>query len=149
MIEILGNLGEFIGSIAVVISLIYVAFQLRQTQKVIRAQAAHSRTELEFQLIDKRLQNPGMLRRSEEEWHAMPFEDKRKMLHLTHMHFVMYQNDFYQRNLGMIDPGLTLDVQNIRGLDAPYFEEFWAEFKDNYTPDFVQLIEEERDRRRH
>ncbi len=149
MIETLGNLGEFIGSIAVVISLVYVAFQLRQTQKVIRAQASHSRTELEFQLIEKRLQNPGILRRSEEEWPEMPFEEKRKMLHLMHMHFVMYQNDFYQRNLGMIAPGLTVDVQNIPNLDAPYFEEFWAQFKDTYSSDFVQLIEEERDRRRH
>ena len=147
-LEALGNLGDFIGSVAVVLSLIYVGFQLRQTQKVIRAQAAHARTELEFQLINLRIQFPGNLRQSEENWEDMSFEEKRTSFHMMHMHFTMYQNDFYQRNLGMIDPGLTQDVRKIKSLESDHFMEFWEQFKGSYSDDFVAEIEKEIERRR-
>ena len=147
-LEALGNLGDFIGSVAVVLSLIYVGFQLRQTPKVIRAQAAHARTELEFQLIQLRIQFPGNARKSNESWESMSFEEKRISFHMMTMHFTMYQNDFYQRDLGMIDPGLTQDVRKIRSLESPHFIEFWEQSKENYSDDFVSEIEKEIERRR-
>ena len=41
----LGSLGEFVGSIAVVLSLIYLAFQIRQNTKSIRASTHHGMVE--------------------------------------------------------------------------------------------------------
>ena len=41
----LGSIGEFISGLAVLITLIYLAIQVRQTRKVVMAQAYHSRSE--------------------------------------------------------------------------------------------------------
>ncbi len=41
----LGSIGEFISGLAVLITLIYLAVQVRQTRKVVMAQAYHSRSE--------------------------------------------------------------------------------------------------------
>jgi len=41
----LGSIGEFVSGLAVLITLIYLAVQVRQTRKVVMAQAYHSRSE--------------------------------------------------------------------------------------------------------
>lgn len=52
----LGSLGEFVGSIAVVLSLLYLAFQIRQNTKSVRASTHHGMVEssnaLAFRLSD-------------------------------------------------------------------------------------------------
>ncbi len=44
-LESLGNIGEFIGGLAVIVTLTYVAFQVRQGTKTIRANSVHELTE--------------------------------------------------------------------------------------------------------
>ena len=44
-LESLGNLGEFIGGIAVIVTLTYLAFQVRQGTKTLRANSVHELTE--------------------------------------------------------------------------------------------------------
>lgn len=41
----LGSIGEFISGVAVLVTLIYLAVQVRQTRKIVMAQAYHSRSE--------------------------------------------------------------------------------------------------------
>ena len=56
----LGSLGEFISSIAVVLSLIYVAFQLRQNTKEIRAASQESNAHKFVDLNLATASNPDM-----------------------------------------------------------------------------------------
>ncbi len=44
-LESLGNIGEFIGGLAVIVTLTYLAFQVRQGTKTLRANSAHELTE--------------------------------------------------------------------------------------------------------
>ena len=44
-LESLGNLGEFIGGLAVIVTLTYLAFQVRQGTKTLRANSVHELTE--------------------------------------------------------------------------------------------------------
>jgi hypothetical protein len=46
MLETLGNLGDFVGGIAVVLSLLYVAFQIREGRRQRRAQALQDRISM-------------------------------------------------------------------------------------------------------
>ncbi len=45
-LESLGNLGEFIGGLAVIVTLTYLAFQVRQGTKTLRANSVHELTEV-------------------------------------------------------------------------------------------------------
>ncbi len=44
-LESLGNVGEFIGGLAVIVTLTYLAFQVRQGTKTLRANSVHELTE--------------------------------------------------------------------------------------------------------
>ncbi len=44
-LESIGNIGEFTGGIAVIVTLIYLAFQVRQGSKTLRANSVHELTE--------------------------------------------------------------------------------------------------------
>ncbi len=44
-LDLLGNIGEFIGGLAVIVTLIYLAFQVRQGTKTLRANSVHELTE--------------------------------------------------------------------------------------------------------
>ena len=44
-LESLGNIGEFIGGLAVIVTLTYLAFQVRQGTKTLRASSVHELTE--------------------------------------------------------------------------------------------------------
>jgi hypothetical protein len=54
----LGNLGQFISSIVVIITLIYLAIQLRQSSKIARASLRQSLAENQFAQITLRATDP-------------------------------------------------------------------------------------------
>ena len=45
-LESLGNIGELIGALGVILSLLYVGYQMSETRKVVKTQTAQSRTDL-------------------------------------------------------------------------------------------------------
>lgn len=50
MLETLGNIGEFLGGMAVIASLVYVGFQLRETQKQMHANSLQQRINTRIQV---------------------------------------------------------------------------------------------------
>ena len=54
----LGNLGEFVGALGVVFSLIYLARQMRQNTTTVRAAAFNSMTENSIRLLENTFPNP-------------------------------------------------------------------------------------------
>src|SRR5512132_2586664 len=54
----LGNLGQFISSIVVIITLIYLAFQIRQSSDIARASLRQSLAENQFAQITLRATDP-------------------------------------------------------------------------------------------
>ena len=52
--EAIGAIGEFVGAIGVIASLVYVGYQIKETRKAARAAIAQARTDLGVQLISSR-----------------------------------------------------------------------------------------------
>ncbi len=50
-LEALGNVGEFLGAVGVIASLVYVGYQVSETRKVVKTQTAQARTDLGVQLL--------------------------------------------------------------------------------------------------
>ena len=57
-LENLANIGEFVGGIAVIISLLYLALQIRQNSKIVRAAAYQSFNEANARVLHTMAQGP-------------------------------------------------------------------------------------------
>ena len=51
-LEDLGNIGEFVGAVAVVVSLLYLAVQIRQNSRLLRSAASQAAASLMLGLLE-------------------------------------------------------------------------------------------------
>jgi hypothetical protein len=61
-LEDLGNIGDFIGGVAVVVSLMYLAFQIRRNTLYIQASTIQSATEAATEIMELMARDPDVLR---------------------------------------------------------------------------------------
>jgi hypothetical protein len=62
MLEALGNIGDFIGGLAVVITLIYLAHQIRQNTASVQAATVQSAAQANAELMDRFASDPELLK---------------------------------------------------------------------------------------
>jgi len=62
MLEDLGNLGDFIGGLGVVVTLLYLTFQIRQNTASVRAATVQSAAEANAEMLDRFACDPELLR---------------------------------------------------------------------------------------
>ncbi len=153
----LGSLGEFIGSIGVVATLVYLAIQVRQNSSVLeethRALLAEAVREInlassqwhmeiakssELKRIFLKSQRPDMHAYTEEEWYEF------RMLALSMM--LQAQALFAQRDLGLeYNEQLTTWFRSIRGVidSFPAWQRYWREAREegNLDAGFIQAID--------
>ena len=100
----LGNLGEFLGAIAVVFSLIYLSLQVRQNTGAVRASTYLGLTngwqdflmaleERDFELMAKAIQEPSSVTESE----------LLRIYYRVRVTFRRYENDYFQYRAGNFD----------------------------------------------
>jgi hypothetical protein len=100
----LGALGEFLGSIGVVASLIYVGYQVKEARKSVRAATAQARTDVGVQLITSRYtSNIGdLLVKSQNDAGALTDVERFKLNSFFSAHVRHCQNLFYQQQQSVI-----------------------------------------------
>jgi hypothetical protein len=105
-LEDLGNIGEFVGAIAVLVTLVYLAVQIRQNSATTRAHIRQSLAEHQIQYIHVRATDP-LLRGAVGKMFAGQKLEADEALGLR-FHVVaglrMFENYFAQHTLGTMDP---------------------------------------------
>jgi len=106
----LGALGEFIGSIGVIVTLVYLAVQIRQntrsideSRKYAAAQAYQARTASSIELI--KMRDPEVfakLEGSNYQHENLSGTEQQKFRNFIHGSILSFDNVLYQRDLGMI-----------------------------------------------
>ncbi len=145
-LDYLGNIGEFMGAVGVIISLIYLGRQLNQNTKVVRASSyqeiSHNSIELlkllisdgEMAEIFTRGREGGVDVLSPVErvrWHSMMLSIFR---HWDNMYY-QYRNDTLERELWKSYQHV------IRGYLADVgFQEWWEEQRDGFSISLQELI---------
>ena len=136
----LGALGKFVSAIVVVISLIYLAFQVRSNTKAAlfdsRVKVAAIVTEHQKLLIDPEIAR--MWLRGLEDSDSLTVEERLGFSNLLYMLVNGLQ-------LGAIGPGETGE-ENIDSLipvlnKNPGFLRWWKQAKDHYTKNFRGLVD--------
>lgn len=145
-IQTLGNLGEFVGSIAVLATLVYLSIQTRQSNKVARQQSnsdiLNRRQELQLLLTqDDNLNEIISKGLSQEE--LTSFEAQRftsyfmTYLHHTQDAYLQYEaglisKEFWESDLSTITPAFT----------QAGFRDWWESGKQYLNTDVAKVIED-------
>ena len=127
----LGNLGELIGAIAVVISLVYLAIQIRQNTKTLRTSTYQavldsSRSDNELVLVHPHLER--VFRVGRRDPAALTDEERPLFRHLVSQLLLNHETLFLQHQHGIIDDDLWRRRQiSLQALvSQPGVRQWWA-----------------------
>ncbi len=143
----LADLGELLGGIAVVASLVYLAAQIRQNTRTVKASTLHHNTELWSSLFF-RLAEPDLARAYVA---GMAGQPDIKPLQFTQFYFLSrsmfaaFENQFYQMRAGVLDSetyagyerSISTQLLAFRG-----FRMWWALNRSVYSHEFVTHVDE-------
>ena len=138
-VDQLGNVGEFVAAIATVITLIYLAFQLRQNTRALKATAFQTVTAE----MGKNVEHLIVVRGTVEPETLTPTE-RFRLSAVYVSSFRRLESVFVQYSLG------TMEHDNKRGfeqsliplLQLPFGQEWWDEAKVAFYKPFVRHIDE-------
>jgi hypothetical protein len=144
----LGNIGQVIGAIAVVISLIYVALQIRQNTNAVRsatAQSVHEHFANWYHLIAADAELARIAVNGLRNYHSLS-ENERTRFIAVFMSFLSYsQNAFLKWRQGLLAPSLWLGweqvMMNLFG--APGGKALWKERRYMFGDEFRRYIEDD------
>jgi hypothetical protein len=146
-IETLGNVGDFIGGIAVIVSLIYLALQIRQNTRMLRASALSSTTDtyvafnhlLGADPLAARVFQVGL-----EDFGGLAENEQRQFLNLMRAALISYEHVYQNYDAGLIEREVWERYQRevTRLLQLPQIGAWWEARKHAYTQSFVEALEQ-------
>lgn len=129
--EAIGAISESLGAIAVIVSLFYVAIQIRQNTRVMKAAAKQSLTEASQALIYKLVDQSELWVKLRSGVEAADSEEDARMSLMMRAMFRGFEAQCYQYDSGLLDEdewqALRSAIQNICGL--PGVRKYWIELK--------------------
>lgn len=143
----LANLGEILGAIAVVASLVYLAVQVRQNTRAVRGSTLHLNTDLWATLFNH-LSEPGV---AQAYVAGMSGRADIKPLHYTQFYFVCktmflaLEDQFYQARQGTLDPEIYAAYERATSSQMLAFHGFriwWQQTRSTFSPTFALRIDE-------
>jgi uncharacterized membrane protein len=144
----LGNLGEFVAAIAVVGSLIYLATQIRQNSKLLRAsaiQSVASSTAESLSTIAQDLNTAGVLARGLGDFKSLSLEEAAQCSALFYLIFNEIQSSYRMHREKVIPEELWQSKVAVATfyLRTPGVREWWKAGRELMERDFVRYAERE------
>ncbi len=144
-IQDLGALGELLGAVAVLATLVYLALQTRQNTMAIKAQIDSARyASVQDLLLTEVTSTELQDALAEDRVHDLTINQARRSSYwAVHMHRLQ-RTMIDSRRLGVPN---TTGVRNVRRLFSSYrsMEGWWEEEgRGRYLPEFVEWVEEQR-----
>jgi hypothetical protein len=152
-LEDLGNIGEFVAAVGVIISLVYLAVQIRQNTRSVRvasyqswfdSYSAFSNTVLASPELDALVHRGGL------DPEKLTPEERRHFNGISRRGFRLFENLYYQRLQGVIDEQLyeTWRAGFLRLAELPGTQLYWREegavFSEAFRQEMDKLFEAQR-----
>ena len=146
MIETLGDLGDFLGGIGVIVTLVYLAVQVRQNSKLLRANTLATSASAMSGFNHLLGANPSVARVFQmgiERFPDLSEDEKRQFLNLLRAVFTDHEHVFGQWERGLADESTWMGNRQIARdlLESPYVAAWWEHRKQIFTPSFVSAVE--------
>ena len=146
-VEQLGNIGEFVAAIATVITLVYLAFQLRQNTRALKATAFQHVTSEMGKNVEHIMDNGELaeiLVKGTVEPETLTPAERLRLSAVYVSSFRRLESVYVQHSLG------TMEQENKQGfeksmiplLQFPFGREWWSEAKVAFYAPFVHHIDE-------
>jgi len=137
---------NLIGSIGVVLSVIFLAFQIKKNTDAVKANFYDSlnNTNIEFlkQLVEhERLGK--ILEKGTESWHNLNIDDKRTANFLFIQLYRHWENMFYQNKMKVFEGWLWTSHKNtmLSYFDKNGIKEWWSFRKQSFSKEFGEFLE--------
>ena len=145
-LEAINALAQLIAAIGVIVSLFYLAAQIRQNTRSMRAVVVDSLAHSLIDLLSPQAYDLEAIRAfaaAVEDWHGVTEEDRARSLSFMFPTFKLFENAWFQQRQG------TLDKQQWEGWDAyirmyyhrPGVKTWWSLRKMAFAPGFRHYLE--------
>lgn len=146
-LEDLANIGEFVGAIGVIVSLVYLAVQIRQNTRTMRAATYESLAQATASSNSLLIADPEIARIVEAGcgMDPLPREDRPRFTAYLRMTFRRYDSIFLHHRHATLPPEAWEPHWNSfrRILRSPNVRDFWEYSQNDYTADFRDLVSHE------
>ena len=146
-LEDLGNIGEFVGAIGVVASLVYLAVQIRQNTRTLRAATYESLAQATATSNALLISDPEVARVVEAGLgkEPLPLEDRARFTAYLRMTFRRYDSIFLHHCQSTLPPEAWGAYWNSfrRILRSPNVRDYWERGQEDDTPEFRSLVSHE------
>ena len=142
--ERLKDILEVIGILSIVVTLIFVLFEIRQNTNAIRSTVIHSVSEQSMDVLRLLIENPELRESRRAIKEGQSTADQRSQVdYLYGLLIRLQQNRYLQSGLSVVDK----DVMLLLGGQAPVyrtsdFRSYWNEVKGNHPTGFRDFMEE-------
>ncbi len=142
MLDALGNIGDFLGGIGVVVTLLYLAAQIRQNTKMMRGAARQQLAQTSQDTIYRWADYAPAVAAA---FNAEELEpaDEIRLRQLCRGMFRGWENYSYQHRIGLVDSqewaGVHVTIRKL--LAVPTVAELWNDVRDEFSEVFVEEIE--------
>jgi hypothetical protein len=143
--DAVGAIGEVIGAIAVIATLLYLAIQIRQNTKAIRSTTLTAITEHKHFELRWSSDIATAWRKSLTDPSSLTPDESWQMAEWMTSSIVARQNEFFQHKHGLIDDDTWEASEKIisLALSGDWARNWWNEFGPNaFTEDFVAVVED-------
>jgi len=152
--DAIGAVGEILGALAVFVSLVYLAIQIKQNTRQMEHQIASlqggglSATETLSSNFRNSLardsQVASLWRRGVEDYDSLSPDERTQAHWLFSDLFWIFQGLHIRQNIDSVDEESKLLLKINIGvyLENPGIRQWWPSGKVNYAPDFIALVEE-------
>lgn len=139
---------DLLAAFGVVVSLLYVGYQVKETRKAVRAATAQARTDLGVQLISARWTSniADLLMTSVDDPESLSKADKFKLKGFFTAHVRHCMNMFYQQQEGLLDEFWSHGVARVTVYwirNYPFMVDEWKSIQKSLPPEFVKFINDE------
>ena len=142
--QLLGNYGEFVGAIAVVVTLIYLTAQIRQNNELLRSESRQTLVANDLTSLTANLENTDVFAKlvSEGELSA---EDQLRLSFMYSLDLRNREFEYFQYTNGLLDEETWLAYRHVilinhsTGLGRTWWHEIGRGIVD---PDFAELVDE-------
>jgi hypothetical protein len=139
--EAISAIGEIVGALGVIISLIYVAMQIRHNTRAMRAQSAREAVAAMRDFNKSMVEDPAIariFRLGAEDLSSLNEDERGRFGHIMFNFYKTAEELHYQYLQGTLDPEIWKSWRTIVALYAmsPGFSEYWSMREPIFTPAF-------------
>ena len=146
--EALGAIGEIVGAVAVILTLGYLAVQIRQNTRAIRASAHQDTTRDVSEFLSRVADSPDLariLRVGMKNWDDLDEDERMRFSMLLFRVFFNFQHLFSLHREGTLDPEYWASQWEVMlwYIRQPGVVRWWSVSKSRLRPGFVEYMESE------